>query len=305
MTGVRYNILFLLSGAGKFNYQGTKRWIDDQVESAEGSLLSEVQFVMCLDALGQGTGLNLHVSKPPKEGSATDIFQQNLVSAVEEHRGPSAEVNVVHKKINLADEVLAWEHERFSMRRLPAFTLSHLDSHKHHSRHSITDTRDKVDSRVLSVNTQVLAEALARHIFNISAQQPLDIFDQGLNVAPELVDAWLGHLTAQSRAAQILGKDSALISELEHGLQRHLKEVKRHTWTADKRDPEFVFYSGWEFTLSAYNVKPAVFDLFLAAAIGAYLGLFFLVSSNIGLFYSTLEVIKGSSSVANGKVKRQ
>ena len=30
---VSYNLLFLLSGAGKFNFQGTKRWIEDQLEA--------------------------------------------------------------------------------------------------------------------------------------------------------------------------------------------------------------------------------------------------------------------------------
>ena len=34
------------------------------------SLLPDVDYVICLDAIGLGNSLNLHVSKPPKEGSA-------------------------------------------------------------------------------------------------------------------------------------------------------------------------------------------------------------------------------------------
>jgi hypothetical protein len=34
-----YNILFLLSGAGKLNYQGSKKWLDDQLDGLEGSLI--------------------------------------------------------------------------------------------------------------------------------------------------------------------------------------------------------------------------------------------------------------------------
>jgi hypothetical protein len=34
-----YNIIFLLSGAGKLNYQGSKKWLDDQLDGLEGSLI--------------------------------------------------------------------------------------------------------------------------------------------------------------------------------------------------------------------------------------------------------------------------
>ena len=47
--------------------------------------------------------------------------------------------NVVHKKVNLAEDMLDWEHERFSMRRLPAGTFSHSD--KPNKRGSILDTK--------------------------------------------------------------------------------------------------------------------------------------------------------------------
>jgi len=46
---------------------------------------------------------------------------------------------MVHKKINLANEVLAWEHERFSLSKVPAFTLSHFKSFKDSDRTTMTD----------------------------------------------------------------------------------------------------------------------------------------------------------------------
>ncbi|UYV77021.1 hypothetical protein LAZ67_14002906 [Cordylochernes scorpioides] len=134
----RVNVLFLLSGGGKFNFQGAKKWIEDNLDIAESSLLADSVYTLCLDSLGAGDNLYLHVSKPPREGSPGHVFFQELQAAGSRH---NVSVNMVHKKINLADESRVWEHERFSMRRLPAFTLSHLASHRAQSRRSsILDT---------------------------------------------------------------------------------------------------------------------------------------------------------------------
>lgn len=35
----KYNIVFLVTGGGKFNYQGSKKWLEDQLDSLEGSVI--------------------------------------------------------------------------------------------------------------------------------------------------------------------------------------------------------------------------------------------------------------------------
>ena len=70
-------------------------------------LLANVDFVLCLDSVGGASPLKLHVSKPPKEGSPGEALLRNLnsVAAALAGEGEKArEVEVVHKKINLADD---------------------------------------------------------------------------------------------------------------------------------------------------------------------------------------------------------
>ena len=168
------NLVFLLSAGGKFNYFGTKRWLESHLDSSSSSeLLSDVKFCLCLDSIGniptfsklvaqekseesssqkdnkndnlEERTLYMHVSKPPKEDSHSSRFFSSLQSVarkmtmktnLKETKGKAnIDVRVVHKKINLAEERLAWEHESFSIRRLPAFTLSNVEAH---------DTLDKI-----------------------------------------------------------------------------------------------------------------------------------------------------------------
>ncbi|XP_074523834.1 BOS complex subunit ncln isoform X3 [Halichoeres trimaculatus] len=293
-THAAYNLLFFVSGGGKFNYQGTKRWLEDNLDHTDSSLLQDnVAFVLCLDTLGNGDSLHLHVSKPPKEGSPQYSLLKELEMVVSSQY-PEVKFSMVHKKINLADDMLAWEHERFGIRRLPAFTLSHLQSHRVAQRSSIMDVRPHVDVQKLSRNTKVVAEALARVIYNLTekgAPGDLQIFTEQMQVQEEQLSAVVDWLTAQPRAAQLVDKDSSLVSTLEYHLGHYLKDVKKHYVRADKRDPEFVFYDQLKQTMNAYRVKPAIFDLLLAVCIAAYLGMMYLAIQNFGVLYSIVRRI--------------
>nr|XP_023699520.1 nicalin isoform X2 [Paramormyrops kingsleyae] len=289
-THAGYNLLFFVSGGGKFNYQGTKRWLEENLDHTESSLLQDnVAFVLCLDTLGNGNSLHLHVSKPPKEGSPQHALLTELEMVISSQY-PEVKFSMVHKKINLADDTLAWEHERFGIRRLPAFTLSHLESHRSTLRSSIMDMRPHVDLKKLSRNTKIIAEALARVIYNLTEKGTpgdLQIFTEQM-VQKEHLSSVVDWLTSQPRAAQLVDKDSSVVNTLEYHLGRYLKDVKKHTVKADKRDPEFVFYDQLKQTMNAYKVKPAIFDLLLAFCIAAYLGMMYLAVQHFGVLYGVM-----------------
>eukprot|EP00057_Strongylocentrotus_purpuratus_P017037 XP_011671511.1 PREDICTED: nicalin-1 [Strongylocentrotus purpuratus] len=288
-THAKYNLLFFLSGGGKFNYHGTKRWIEDQLESQESSLLSDVSYVLCLDTIGAGDELYLHVSKPPKEGSESHQLLQEL-EAITKSVNPSMKFSMVHKRINLGDDWLAWEHERFSMQRLPAGTLSHLSSYDSASRSTITDDISRVDSSKLARNVKIIAETLAHHIFGIGSSE-MEVFVDGYDVNKDSIDSWIKYLSSEPRSAQLLTKDEPLLNTLQSALSRYLKDVKRLTIKADKREPEYVFYDGLKFTVHAYKAKcnnQPVFDLFLAAGIASYLVLIYLAVQNFSMLRDTV-----------------
>ncbi|XP_074193652.1 BOS complex subunit NCLN isoform X1 [Rhinolophus sinicus] len=291
-THAAYNLLFFASGGGKFNYQGTKRWLEDNLDHTDSSLLQDnVAFVLCLDTVGRGDSLHLHVSKPPREGTLQHAFLREL-EMVAAHQFPEVRFSMVHKKINLAEDILAWEHERFAIRRLPAFTLSHLDSHRDGQRSSIMDVRSRVDSKTLTRNTRLIAEALTRVIYNLTEKgtpPDMPVFTEQMQIQQEQLDSVMDWLTTQPRAAQLVDKDGTFLNTLEHYLSRYLKEVKQHHIKADKRDPEFVFYDQLKQVMNAYRVKPAIFDLLLAVCITAYLGMAYTAVQHFNLLYRTVQ----------------
>ncbi|XP_046436875.1 nicalin-like [Daphnia pulex] len=290
----RFNLVFILTGGGKLNYLGSKKILEDQIDGVDGGLFQDTIFALCLDSLGNGEELNVHVSKPPKDGSNSGIFIETLknnAAAV----FPDMSVNMMHKKINLADDFLAWEHERYSIRRLTAMTVSHFKAAKSDFQHgTILDTKSSVNVSILARNVRLLAETLASQLYNISG--PFFVGDMA--VSEEMLDVWITLLTSQSRSSSSLGGKSGntVISMLQQTMQRYLSEVKVSHLTVDKRDPEFGFYDQTKGVMTAYSVKPAIFDLFLTATIVAYLAVVYFGVQTFHQLYAVLSVNRFSKS---------
>uniref|UniRef100_UPI00358F1270 BOS complex subunit NCLN isoform X2 n=1 Tax=Myxine glutinosa TaxID=7769 RepID=UPI00358F1270 len=289
-THAPFNLLFLFSGGGKFSYQGTKRWLEDNLDHTDSSWLQDsVAFALCLDTLGSSDALNVHVSRPPRDGTPIQAFLQEL-EKVSSHY-PPLQMTLVHKKINLAEELLCWEHERFGLRRIPALSISHLDSPHRRSRHSILDVGSKVNVKRLTRNVKVVAEALAHYLYNLTGKETTEeseIFTEEMGVRENELEAQLEWLSREARAAQLVQPDVGLLPSLEAIMNRHLHEVHRHTARADKREPEFVFYDQLTQVINAYRVKPAIFDLILALCIAGYLGMVYIAVQNVNLLFDSL-----------------
>lgn len=160
----KYRFLFLLTESGNLvNFQGTKKWLDANID--ENAALQNVEFVLCLDSLGKNNlnELFVHVSKPPKDGTNINTFYKLLKQNAQRYANHSVEG--VHKKINLADAQLAWEHERYSMKRIPAFTISNLKSYKDPQRMTIFEENSAKTLETARTNAKVIAETLASYVY--------------------------------------------------------------------------------------------------------------------------------------------
>ncbi|XP_057333413.1 BOS complex subunit ncln [Microplitis mediator] len=307
----KFNIVFVLSGGGKLNYYGSKKWLEDQFDGLEGSVIQDAAYVICLDAVSLTNNLYLHVSKPPKENSFGYLFYNELKNVIDTYNSnnnnndnnddnDSDDNNLnlegIHKKINLADESLAWEHERYSIRRLPAVTISSLRSHDNPLRTSILDINDLSKTKLdrLYRNTKLIGETLARRLYNLNSTE---ILSSPVEISKESLEVWFNYLTSQSRSVPILSDSknsyNPLVNSLHEFMQRYLTEVKINSYSADKRDPEFVFYDNTKTIMNIYSVKPAIFDLFLTIAIAVYLSIIYLAVYKFSNFYYFVERVAG------------
>lgn len=294
-SSAKYRIIFVLDESGSLlNYQGVKKWLENVEENVHN-----IEFAVCLEGLAESIGdINLHVSKPPKEGTSVYRFYEILEKKTKQYSQKS--VDVVHKKINLADNFFKFPHERFSMKRISAFTISSLKSHTDplkssmfidHSSTSVLSSDSVLESAItenIQTNIKILAETLASFIFNFSDDE--EIFTGSMTITEKTFKPYV--------APKLLSKSN----NLKLAFEKLLKNVKVSYDLSTERDSDFMFYDGEEAKLDIWNVKPAVFDLFLTSLIGCYLFAIYFIVLHFPKIYTVISKFSYAPTVTSNGV---
>ncbi|XP_076960797.1 uncharacterized protein LOC143637236 [Bidens hawaiensis] len=246
-TRGRYNILFGLTSGGPYNYIGTQKWLRRFNES----LLESIEYAICLNSFSSGeNGLWLHVSKHPENAHLKKIFKG--LSNVAEEIG--LKVALEHKKINVSDSRVDWEHEQFERLRVTAVTLSGRSVAPSFLENTggISDNRSFVDEYAFVPRVKLVAESLARHIYGQEDKNTNILDKNDLAVSHQYIGWWLDILSETPRVAPFLSKDNPFIMALKTELADHVEEVSMQH---DEMDGMFTFYDSTANTMQIYEVK--------------------------------------------------
>ncbi|RZC78318.1 hypothetical protein C5167_002544 [Papaver somniferum] len=170
-TRGKYNLLFGLTSGGPYNYNGTQKWL----RSLDQRLRESIDYAICLNSIGSlDSELWMHVSKPPENAFIKQLYEG--FSDVAADLG--VKVGVKHKKINISNSRVAWEHEQFSRARITAATLSELSVAPGllKSFGGLHDQRPLVNPAAVVRSIKLVAESLAEleeHTAEVNVQHEL------------------------------------------------------------------------------------------------------------------------------------
>ncbi|XVF69218.1 hypothetical protein PTKIN_Ptkin11bG0063200 [Pterospermum kingtungense] len=259
-----YNLLFGLTSGGPYNYNGTQKWL----RSFDQRLRESIDYAICLNSIGSWDNeLWIHVSKPPENAYIKQIYD-GFANVAEEL---DLKVGLKHKKINISNPRVAWEHEQFSRLRVTAATLSELSAAPDllQSTGGLFDNRQFVNETAIIRGVKLVAESLARHIYGHQGKS-VQIFadDSSLAVNPTYVRSWLDLLSITPRVAPFLSKNDPFVMALKKELADHTDDVNMQHET---HEGIFTFYDLTSARLNIYQVASVTFDLLLLLVLGSYL----------------------------------
>ncbi|KAJ6717187.1 NICALIN [Salix koriyanagi] len=267
-TRGRYNLLFGLTSGGPYNYNGTHKWL----RSFDQRQRESIDYAICLNSIGSWDNeLWIHVSKPPENAFIKQIFEG--FSTVAEELG--FEVGLKHKKINISNPRVAWEHEQFSKLRVTAATLSELSAAPEllESTGGLSDSRHFINETAIVRSIKLVAESIARHIYGRQGKN-IQIFadNTSLAVNSPYIRSWLDLLSKTPRVAPFLSKNDPFVTALKKELEDHTREVNVHH---EVLDGMFTLYDSTKAKLNIYQVASVTFDLLLLLVLGSYLIILF------------------------------
>ncbi|KAF7493354.1 hypothetical protein SSS_09998 [Sarcoptes scabiei] len=312
-TRPKANLVFLLTGGGNLNYFGTKKWLiqnlDPSASSSSISLFENLKFAICLESLADsmnGNGLFMYVSKPPKPGTAASNFLNNMQEIAASHY-PAVNTSLIHKKINLAEDHLFWEHERFSLKRIQAFTLTSLSSSKLIKRRTILVSNQENHSKRIETNLHIIGEALARELYGPLTE---NLFSNEFSISKPFISSLMKHLMKHSKAQNLLftrQKDlnyylAPLLKTMKTLMKKYSNEIQTQHYGTDPKNPEFIFYEPVETKLFIYKTKSSIFDVIITIFIAIYLILCFLFIRHFDCLISFPKFIFNNSASKTMKI---
>lgn len=325
-----HNLLFVLTGLDRFNFAATKNWL----RNIDSRVLESMEFALCLERIagvdeasaGAASPLYLHVSKVPKTPEIRALYNTFTSTAAE----LAIPFEVVHRKINISNPTVFWQHEQFSRKRIVAATLSSSrEPATLWENGSVFDGLHRVDLVLLQRNIKFVVEALAKQIYGLAKKAPAEgvqvsgpvsVLDGVNGVNAHFLSAYMRLFASQARMTVLGAPEGSVIkgglaeggvaATLDSHFSRFTADHKRQALGVDQTlgagAGAFKFYKDKEggadasrparigvVSMHAFQVKPLSFDVAVLAAVAFYLLAVHIACKQPGSVGDVVEILIG------------
>lgn len=260
---IKYDILFVLTSAGKLNYEGAQQFIN----TLDSTISENLQYVLCLNSLGEFNPeeLFMHVSRFPKENEENALRLYKIFNTTAENMNFT--LNYIKKKVFLSNTVVPWEHEQFSKKKILSATLSGLSTPAVNNFNRTLITDNLLDKLTLKRNIKFLSETLLAFLFDYDIRN-FTIFKDDENLLDENnMESYYNYLRKISRTPLNIQKGAQFNNDLFNFLNSYLSKTTRQPFEYK----DIKFFDSNSGSVKIYSVKSKLIDLYLLIAILFYL----------------------------------